>query len=263
MSTTGRLAGKTALITGAGSGLGRATALRFAQEGAEVACVDLNLAAAQEVAREISSNGTRAIGLAADVSSATDSEKMVADAIDQLGRIDILFANAGIAGTGNAADITEDLWDKVIDINLKGVWLSAKYVLPHMIERGEGVIINQASMGGLVGINGIFPYTAAKGGVIAMTKQMAATYGPNGVRVNAICPGTIPTPLVYRSREERGDAPADNNHSIKDAEVAKRFPLQRLGVPDDVANLALFLASDEANWVTGAIYAVDGGRSAI
>ncbi|MCJ0905425.1 SDR family NAD(P)-dependent oxidoreductase [Rhodococcus sp. ARC_M6] len=262
MSTTGRLAGKTALITGAGSGLGRATALRFAEEGAAVACVDLNLTAAQAVTQEIRERGGRAIGLAADVSSSADSEKMVSDAIEQLGRVDILFANAGVAGTGNAADISEDLWDKVIDINLKGVWLSAKYVLPHMIERGEGVIINQASMGGLVGINGIFPYTAAKGGVIAMTKQMAVTYGPNGVRVNAICPGTIPTPLVYRSREERGDAPANADHSAKDAEVSKRFPLQRLGTPDDVANLALFLASDEANWVTGSIYAVDGGRSA-
>lgn len=260
--TSARLSAKNALITGAGSGLGRATAVRFAAEGAAVACVDRDLAAAEETAELIRELGSTAVAIAADVSSAADSEAMVDRAIAELSGVDILFANAGVAGTGNAADITEDLWDRVIDINLKGVWLSAKYVLPHMIERGSGVIINQASMGGLVGIDNIFPYTAAKGGVIAMTKQMAISYGPSGVRVNAICPGTIPTPLVHRSREERGDAPKDADHSAKDAEVAQRFPLRRLGTPDDVANLALFLASDEANWVTGAIYTVDGGRSA-
>lgn len=262
MTTSSRLSGKSALITGAGSGLGRATALRFAAEGAAVVCADRDLEAAQGTVDQISALGAVAVPITVDVSSAAESERMVDEAIKALGHIDILFANAGVAGTGNAADISEELWDRVIDVNLKGVWLSSKYVLPHMIERGSGVIINQASMGGLVGIDNIFPYTAAKGGVIAMTKQMAISYGPAGVRVNAICPGTIPTPLVYRSREERGDAPVAADHSAKDAEVAQRFPLRRLGTPDDVANLALFLASDEANWVTGAIYAVDGGRSA-
>lgn len=262
MTTSPRLSGKSAMITGAGSGLGAATAVRFAQEGAAVACVDLRLEAAEKTAQQVRALGATALAISADVSSAADSEAMVARAVSELGGVDILFANAGIAGTGNAADVTEDLWGRVIDINLKGVWLSSKYLIPHMVERGSGVIINQASMGGLVGIDGIFPYTAAKGGVIAMTKQMAISYGPSGIRVNAICPGTIPTPLVHRSREERGDAPIDSDHSAKDAEVAQRFPLRRLGTPDDVANLALFLASDEANWVTGAIYTVDGGRSA-
>ncbi|MFD6858780.1 SDR family NAD(P)-dependent oxidoreductase [Rhodococcus sp. NPDC060090] len=262
MASTGRLAGKTALITGAGSGLGRATALRFAAEGAAVAVVDLDLTAADEVADEIRSAGGHALAVSANVTSDADSQRMIAETLAEFDTLDVVFANAGVNGAGNAADTTEAEWDKVIGVNLKGVWLTSKYALPHMIERRTGSIINQASMGGLIGLPGIFPYTAAKGGVIAMTKQMAVTYGPDNVRVNAICPGTIPTPLVYQSRVDRGAADADADQTAIDAEVANRFPLRRLGTPDDLASIALFLASDEADWVTGGIYTVDGGRSA-
>lgn len=178
MSVAGRLAGKTAVITGGASGLGKASALRFAEEGAWVAVVDLNRASAQEVVDDIIAAGGRAFAMAVDVTSTEQCEDMVARTMAEFGHIDIMFSNAGITGNGAAVDITEEHWGRVIDVNLKSVWLCAKAVLPHMIERGSGSIINQASMAALIGIDGIFPYTAAKGGVTAMTKQMAVTYGP-------------------------------------------------------------------------------------
>ena len=259
-----RLRGKVALITGAGSGLGRASALRFAAEGAAVAVVDRDATAASGVAAEITAAGRRAVGVAADVTSSDDCRAMTAAAIGEFGHLDIVFANAGISGTGSAADLDVGAWDRVLAVNLTGVWLTSRYALPHMLERGAGVVLNQASVGGLVGIPGIFPYTAAKGGVIAMTRQMAVEYGPRGIRVNAICPGTIYTPLVQASRDAvtaPGSA-AGIDVDEANAAAAQRFPLRRLGEVDDVAALAVFLASDEANWITGGIYPVDGGRSA-
>ena len=262
MSTNGRLADKVALITGAGSGLGLASAARFASEGAAVAVVDLDSAAATSAAEQIVAAGGRALPVTANITADADAQRMIAEVLAEFGQLDVVFANAGINGAGNAADTTEDEWDQVIAVNLKGVWLTSKYALPHLIERRTGSIINQASMGGLIGLPGIFPYAAAKGGVIAMTKQMAVTYGPDNVRVNAICPGTIPTPLVYQSRVDRGAAAPDADQATLDADAAARFPLRRLGTPEDLASIALFLASDEADWVTGGIYTVDGGRSA-
>ncbi|WP_067679429.1 SDR family NAD(P)-dependent oxidoreductase [Nocardia miyunensis] len=262
MSTNGRLTGKVALITGAGSGLGLASAVRFAAEGAAVAIVDLDTAAATSAAETMVAAGGRALPVTANITSDADARRMIAEVLAEFGQLDVVFANAGINGAGNAADTTEEEWDRVIAVNLKGVWLTSKYALPHLIERRTGSIINQASMGGLIGLPGIFPYAAAKGGVIAMTKQMAVTYGPDNVRVNAICPGTIPTPLVYQSRVDRGAAAPDADQAALDADAAARFPLRRLGTPEDLASIALFLASDEADWVTGGIYTVDGGRSA-
>lgn len=256
-----RVEGKVAFITGAGSGLGRASALRFAEEGAKVVLADLDEVAVQAVAAEIMAVGGEAIALEIDVTSFASTESAVAAAASTYDRIDIAFANAGIGGNGNAHDLEEEQWDRVIDVNLKGVWLTARHVLPIMQAQGSGSFIAQASMGGLIGLNGIFPYTAAKGGVISMTKQMAIAYGPDGIRVNAICPGTIPTPLVYTSREGREGPDAKSNQEI-DEEVALRFPLRRLGEPNDVANMAVFLGSDESKWVTGGIFPVDGGRSA-
>jgi NAD(P)-dependent dehydrogenase (short-subunit alcohol dehydrogenase family) len=262
MATNGRLAGKAAILTGSGSGLGKSSALRFAREGAQVVCADIDLDAARAVSAEIEGEGGTALAVWVDTTSSAAVDAMVGDAVEAFGRVDVLFSNAGISGPGNAADVPEELWDRVIAVNLKGVWLCAKAVLPHMISRRTGVILNQASMAALVGIDNIFPYTAAKGGVTAMTKQMAVAYGPHNIRVNAICPGTIPTPLVYRSRVERGVAAVDADQERLDAQVAERFPLKRLGIPDDVAAMAVFLASDEANWVTGGVFPVDGGRSA-
>lgn len=259
---TTRLEGKTAIITGGGSGLGRASVLRFAAEGASVVVADRDVTAAETVATEVRSAGGSALAVELDVTNLASNEVMVAAALEQYGAVDVLFANAGIPGNGNADTTTEDEFDRVIAVNLKGVWLSARAVLPHLVARGGGSIINQASMGGMIGLDGIFPYTAAKGAVIAMTKQMAIAHGPANIRVNAICPGTIPTPLVRAAREGSGATIAPDQHLVLDAEAAMRFPLRRLGVPDDVANLAVFLASDESNWISGGIFPVDGGRSA-
>jgi NAD(P)-dependent dehydrogenase (short-subunit alcohol dehydrogenase family) len=263
----GRLAEKVALITGASSGLGRASALRFAAEGALVACVDLKEDVAAGTADEIVGAGGRAIALGADVSVAADAERMTAATIREFGRVDVVFANAGIAGSGNAMDLEEEVWDRVIDVDLKGVWLSSKYALRDMVARGSGTIVNTASVGGVVGIAGIFPYAAAKGGVVAMTKQVAADFGPRGVRANAICPGTVPTPLVtetYEARVRAGgstDVEADARAGLDEA--VKKYPVGRLGRVADVAELALFLASDESSWITGQAIAVDGGYTAV
>ncbi|GAB7100582.1 SDR family NAD(P)-dependent oxidoreductase [Thermobifida fusca] len=261
MAISGRLTDKIALITGAGSGFGRASALRFAAEGASVVCVDRNADAAHSAADDIAAAGGTALALTADVSSAADAERMTTTTLEHFGRIDIVFANAGIPGSGDAHTTTEEEWDRVIAINLKGVWLTSKYALPHMVERRSGVIINQASVGGLIGIPGIFPYAAAKGGVISMTRQMAAAYAPHNIRVNAICPGGVYTPLVELSRQKRGLTAS----SVEEANAiaARNYPLGRLGTVEEIASLALFLASDEAAWITGGIYPVDGGRGAV
>jgi NAD(P)-dependent dehydrogenase (short-subunit alcohol dehydrogenase family) len=264
---TGRLAGKVAVITGAGSGLGRASALRFAEEGALVACVDLSEDAVAVTADQIVGAGGQAVALGADVSVAADAERMTAATIRAFGRVDVVFANAGIPGAGNAMELEEEVWNRVIDVDLKGVWLSSKYALRDMVARGSGTIINTASTGGVVGIAGIFPYAAAKGGVVAMTKQLVADFGLRGVRANAICPGVVPTPLVtdtYEARARAGgsrDVEADARAALDEA--AKKYPAGRLGRVEDVAALALFLASDESSWITGQAIAVDGGYTAV
>ncbi|MFD1211994.1 SDR family NAD(P)-dependent oxidoreductase [Arthrobacter sp. GCM10027362] len=265
-TANGRLADKVVLITGAGSGLGQASALRFAEEGALVACVDLSESTVAVTADKIIGAGGQAIALGADVSSAKDAERMTAATIKAFGQVDVVFANAGIGGPGNAMDLEEDVWDRVIDVDLKGVWLSSKFALRNMVARGSGTILNTASIGGLVGVRGIFPYAAAKGGVIAMTKQLVVDFGPKGIRANAICPGTVPTPLVTDTYVARVKAAGSTNIEA-DAqagldEMAKKYPAGRLGRVEDVAALALFLASDESSWITGQAINVDGGYTA-
>jgi NAD(P)-dependent dehydrogenase (short-subunit alcohol dehydrogenase family) len=190
---------------------------------------------------------------------------MTADAVAALGGIDVVYANAGIAGTGSAETTTWEEWNRVIAVNLTGVWLSSRYALPHMREAGGGSIVNQASVGGIVGVPGIFPYAAAKGGVIGLTRQMAVEYGPLAIRVNALCPGTVPTPLVTATYEKgggMGPGGPDVDPEERIARAAARYPLGHLGEVSDIANMALFLASDEARWITGGIYIVDGGLTA-
>jgi NAD(P)-dependent dehydrogenase (short-subunit alcohol dehydrogenase family) len=246
-----RLASKCAVITGAGSGIGRAAALQFAKEGASVVLCDLDGEAAEAAAQEAGG-----IGLAADVTSQADMERVAQAALDSYGRIDALYANAGIAGGGSAHSLEQRDWDRVIAVNLTGVWLSMRAVLPTMIEAGSGSIIAQASTGGLVGVPGIASYSAAKGGVIALTRQVAVEYGRNGVRANTICPGTVITPLVEQTLHERG---LDDRAML---EAGRGYPLKRLGTVDEVASLALFLASDEAAWITGGTFTADGGYTA-
>jgi NAD(P)-dependent dehydrogenase (short-subunit alcohol dehydrogenase family) len=246
-----RLASKCAVITGAGSGIGRAAALQFAREGASVVLCDLDAQAAEAVAAEAGG-----VGIGADVTSQTDMERVAQTALDTFGRIDALYANAGIAGGGSAHSLEQRDWDRVIAVNLTGVWLSMRAVLPAMIDAGSGSIITQASTGGLVGVPGIASYSAAKGGVIALTRQVAVEYGRNGIRANTICPGTVLTPLVEQTLSERG---------LDDAamlDAARGYPLKRLGTVDEIASLALYLASDEAAWITGGTFTADGGYTA-
>jgi NAD(P)-dependent dehydrogenase (short-subunit alcohol dehydrogenase family) len=255
----GKLQGRVAIVTGAGSGIGAATAARFAAEGAAVVCVDLDGDAAEQTAAAITGLGGRALAAAADVTSSPALDGVTDLALSRFGDIDVCFANAGIAGPGSAADVDDATWAAVIDVNLTGVWRTARAVLPVMLERGRGSIINQASTGGLVGVPGVAAYAAAKGGVIALTRQMAVDYGPRGIRVNAIAPGTVPTPLLRASNAAGGGLMT----SAQDPEgIARRFPLGRIGTPEDIAGAAAYLACDDSAWVTGTVLVVDGGMTA-
>jgi len=245
-----RLKGKVVLITGAGSGIGRATATLFAEEGAKIVVVDCNPEAGNETVKFIVDKGGEAIFVQTDVSKAADVENAIKLTIQKYEKIDILLNNAGIVDLrGTVTSTKEEDWDRVIDVNLKGAFLCAKYVIPQMIRNGGGVIINTGSTVGLVGYRNFSAYCASKGGLIVLTKAMALDYAPNNIRINCICPGVISTPKAMRD--------------IKDMEaVIQSNPLGRIGKPEEVGYAALYLASDESRFVTGAILAVDGGFTA-
>jgi len=241
----GKLEGKVALITGAGSGIGRATARLFAQEGAKVAVVDCVRESGEATARMVEDDGGAAVFVEADVSRADDVERMVAATVKEFGRVDILYNNAGTRGRrGLTADLTEEDWDVVLDTNLKSVFLGSKYVIPLMLEQGGGVIISTSSTQGLNGNRSIGPYCASKGGVVLLTKTMAVEYGRRNIRVNCICPGTIETPMT---------------EAILPFVMTERMPAGRAGQADEIARAALFLASDDSSFVNGVALVVDGG----
>jgi 3-oxoacyl-[acyl-carrier protein] reductase len=246
-----KLANKIALITGAGSGMGRVASLLFAQEGAKVAAIDIDEKGAQETVRMIETGGGKAVAVRADVSKSADAQAMVAATVEKLGAPDIVYNNAGIEGKAAAiVDMADEDFDRVIAINLRGVWLGMKYALPHMIKNGGGAIVNTASIAGLVGLRNSSAYCAAKAGVIAMTKVAALEYGRYNIRVNAICPGAIDTPMV--SRVQGGSA-------MSERAIRRISTLGRIGKPEEIAKMALFLASDDASFATGAPFIVDGG----
>lgn len=245
------LKGKVAIITGASSGTGRAAAELFAGEGAIVIAADVHDSEGQQLADQLARRDCTCTYVHADVSNESDVRAMVHLALSQYGRLDVLFNNAGIEGEqAPTADATTDNWERVIAVNLKSVFLGMKHAIPAMLEHGGGAIVNNASVAGLVGFPGIPAYCASKGGVIQLTRTTALEYATQGIRVNCLCPGVIDTPMVERFTH-------DNPAAL--GQLTQTEPVGRLGRPQEVAQLALFLASDRSSFVTGAIIPVDGG----
>jgi len=248
-----RLADKVVLITGGASGIGRATALLFAHEGAAVSVVDLDEAGGRAVARKIVDQGGESIFIRCDVGQAADCQHAVMQTVEKLGSLDILFNNAGIIRRATVIDTTEEDWDLVMAANVKSIFLLSKYAIPIMKGAGGGVIINTGSGWGLVGGRRAVSYCASKGAVVNMTRAMALDHGPENIRVNCICPGDIDTGMLRNEARQLGEP--DETFL---AAAADR-PLGRIGRPEDIAQAALYLASDASSFVTGASLVVDGG----
>ncbi|GAA1647405.1 glucose 1-dehydrogenase [Kribbella alba] len=247
-----------ALITGAGSGIGRAAAELFAAEGAAVAVVDLVTEAAEETVGKITAGGGRAVALAANVAVAEEVESAVARAVGELGRLDVVYNNAGVNSSGSVADATEDDWDRCFAVNAKGTFLCSRAAVPYLESAGGGAIVNQGSVAGLVAVPNFAAYCAAKGAVVALTRSMAIDLAARRIRVNAICPGTVFTPLMEPMLRARGDGDLEAGL----AKTVVKYPIGRLGTPEEIARVALFLASDEASFMTGSIVTADGGMTA-
>lgn len=247
-----RLENKVAVVTGGGSGIGQAIAILFAKEGAKVVVAGRRLEALQSTVTEIEKLGQEALAVTADVSSFSSVQNLVQKTLEKFGRIDILVNNAGIYLPGDAVSTTEEDWDKVLAIDAKGAFLCSKAAIPSMIERGKGKIVNIASIAGLFGFEGSLAYCAAKGAVVNLTKEMALDLGPKNINVNAIAPGIIETDMTQGFLQDE-----NAKKSFLD-----KIPMGRIGKPLDIAYAALYLASDEADFVTGEILVVDGGWTA-
>jgi NAD(P)-dependent dehydrogenase (short-subunit alcohol dehydrogenase family) len=250
-----RLSGKVSIITGAGGGMGRVAALRFAAEGSRVVVADTQKASAEETVRQISAAGGEATAIAVDVSVEADAKAMVDVAIEKFGRLDVLYNNAGIMPQADhsVVDTPVEIWDQVMAVNVRGVYLACKYAIPRMLENKRGSIINISSFVAVLGCS--VPqdaYTASKGAILALTRSLAVQFAPNGIRTNAILPGPVETPLLME-------------WLVKDEQAKKirlaRNPSGRFGKPDEVVSMAVYLASDESTWTNGASLIIDGGIS--
>jgi NAD(P)-dependent dehydrogenase (short-subunit alcohol dehydrogenase family) len=251
-----RLKGKVAVVTGGGAGIGQAVALRFAREGAGVVVAEIDSRTGQATVEAIQRSEGAALFARTDISDENDVKEMVSAAANRFGRIDILFNNAAVLLRGRdtrAHELSSEVWDRTMAVNLRGYWLCSKYVIPHMLRQRQGSIIHVASPTGMLGFASLTAYSTSKGGVFALTRAMAADYAPEHIRVNAIVPGTIDTPM--------------NAAELANEESRKRFiamaPAGRLGVPEDICGLAVFLASDESQYCVGGFYTVDGGQTAV
>ena len=243
--------GKVAIVTGAGTGIGRAISFLFAREGAKVAVTDIDVGAAEATVAEIAETGVSALAIEADVTEAAGVENMMRATVATYGHLDVLINNAGVGTDGDVVELTEEQWQRILDVNLKGVFLCCKYAIPAMKKSGGGSIVNIASTAAFVGGSVSCVYPASKAGVVALSKSTALRYAHNNIRVNCVCPGHVDTALTY---------------TLKDPEVKaaliRKYPLGRLGAPEEIANAVLFIASDEASFITGTELIVDGGYTA-
>ncbi|MBN1180319.1 MAG: SDR family oxidoreductase, partial [Anaerolineae bacterium] len=243
-----------ALVTGGSSGIGRATALAFAREGATVVIADIAVERCYGTAGEIRDNGGEVRCVEADISKADHVKALIDEIVETYGRLDCAFNNAGIeGGQAPTADSTEENWDRVIDINLKGVWLGMRYEIPQMLKQGGGAIVNMSSVAGLVGFPGIPAYVASKHGVLGLTKTAALEYATQGIRINAVCPGVIRTEMIERFTG--GDPQAEEQLTASE-------PVGRMGTPEEVAEAVVWLCSEDASFVTGPPLVIDGGMVA-
>jgi len=250
-----RLKDKVAIVTGAASGIGKEISLTFAREGAKQVLADINVGGGKETVSQIEALQGEAFFVETDVALSDSVSNLVDKTVERFGRLDIMVNNAGIEVFQRLADTEEELWDRLLSINLKGVFLGTKYAVPKMMEKGGGVIINMASVAGIMGVGGLAAYNASKGGVVLLTKNTAMDYGKHNIRANCICPGFISTPMVQAIMSMSGAG------EIKD-KIIGLCPEGRLGKPEEVAHCAVFLASDESSFVNGHALVVDGGMSA-
>jgi meso-butanediol dehydrogenase/(S,S)-butanediol dehydrogenase/diacetyl reductase len=250
-----RMQDKVTLVTGGGSGIGRATSLLLASEGAAVAIADKNKDAAEAVAAECGKHG-KAVAIAGDVSRSADARRMVDETVEALGRLDVLINNAGYGIAGSVVETDEQAWDDLMAVNVRGVFLCSKFAIPVMKAQGGGVIVNTASSVASMGIRNRAAYVASKGAVAALTRAIALDHAADGIRCNAVAPGTIDTPY-FSAVLKNNPNPADSRKALEARQI-----LNRLGTPEEVAYAILYLASDESSFATGSILAIDGGMTA-
>ncbi len=243
---------KVAIITGAASGIGKASALAMSREGAQVAIFDSNAELGLAAADSVLSQGGTAVFFEVNVADESSVREGVSQAMERFERIDYLLNNAGIAVRHSVVEQEEDAWQSCMDVNVKGAFLSSKHVLPHMLNKGSGSIVNMSSVTGITGVRSRSAYSAAKGAVVALTRNMAVDYAKHGIRVNCISPGFTRTPMAEALLKD----------AVKEQRLISMHPLGRLGEPEDIANAVVFLFSDMASWITGQVLAVDGGFSA-